>query len=137
MFAGSLQAADSDEQIAQGGQVVGGMSGADGGAILAESDIADVVDRILNTPVTPAKALDLSGAHLGGWTAGQDDFGFLRHAHAFEMVCGAGDHRRLGGVGKSRVLRSDFEGENLTRLVTAVALVQSDVRRGEKNPQGP
>ncbi len=53
------------------------------------------------------------------------------------MMSGAPDHRGLGGVRKSRILRSDFEGVNLTGFMPAVALVQSDVRRGEKNPLGP
>ncbi len=53
------------------------------------------------------------------------------------MMSGAPDHRGLGGVRESRVLWSDFEGVNLTGFMPAVALVQSDVRRGEKNPLGP
>lgn len=112
------------------------MSGADGGAIFAESNVADVVNRILNTPVASTGNLDLSGAHSGGWTTGQEDLGFLGDASAFEMMSGAADHRRLGGVGKARVLRSDFEGINLASLMPTVALVQSDIRRGKKNPPG-
>jgi hypothetical protein len=113
------------------------MFSADGGAIFPQSDITDVVDRILNAPVASPGKLDLSGAHLGGGATGQGDLEFLGHAEAFEMMSGAPDHRSLGGVRESRVLRSDFEGVNLTGFMPAVALVQSDVRRGEKNPPGP
>ncbi len=64
MFAGCIQATDPDDQIAQGGQVLGSMFGADGGTIFAKSDIAHVVDGILNAPVASPGNLDLSGAHL-------------------------------------------------------------------------
>ena len=137
MLAGGIQAADPDDQITQGGQVVGTMSGADGGAIFSESHVADVVDGIFDAPVASTGKLDLSGAHSGGWTTGQEDLGFLGDAHAFEMVSGAADHRSLGGVGEARVLRSDFKGIDLPSFMPAVALVQGDVRRGKKRPSGP
>lgn len=137
MLAGRIQATDPDDQIAQGGQVLGSMFGADGGVIFAESDIADIVDGILNAPVASPGNLDLSGAQLGGGATGQEDLEFLGHAEAFEMMSGAPDYRGLSGVREPRVLRSDFEGVNLTSFMPAVALVQSDVRRGEKNPPGP
>jgi len=136
MFACRVQCADADDQITQGGQIVGSVLGADGGAILAEGHIADIVNRVFNTPVTTAKGLDLSSTHLGGWATGQDDFGFLGDAHAFEMMSQAADHRRLRGVGESGVLRSDFERVDFPSLMPSVGLVQSDVRRGKKNPPG-
>ncbi len=137
VFTGCIQATDSDDEITQGGQVVGSVFGADRRAILAESHVADVVDGILDTPVTSAKGLDFSGAHFGGGTTGQEDLGFLGDAQAFEMMSGAADHRGLSGVGEARVLRSDFEGIDLPSFMPAVALVQSDIRRGKKNPPGP
>jgi hypothetical protein len=136
VFTSGIQAADPDDEITQGSQVIRSVSGADSGAIFAEGDVTDVVDRIFNAPVTPAKGLDLSGAHFRGWTTGQEDLGFLGDAQAFEMMSGAADHRCLGGMGKARVLRSDFEGIDLASFMPAVALVQSDIRRGKKNPPG-
>lgn len=136
MFAGRIQATEADDQIAQGGQIVGSMSGADGGAIFAEGDIADVVDRIFNGPVTSAKELDFGGAHLRGWATGQKNFRFFGHAHRLEMMSRAADDGGLGGVREAGVLRSDFEGVDLASLMPAVALVQSDVRREKKRPLG-
>ena len=136
MLAGRIQATDPDDQIAQGGEIVGSMFGADGGAIFAKSDIADVVDGILNAPVASPGNLDLSSAHFGGRTTGQENFHFLGDAHGFEMMSGAPDHGSLGGVRESRVLRRDFEGVDFTSFMPAVALVQSEVRRGGKRPLG-
>jgi len=98
------------------------MSGSDGGPILAESNITDVVNGIFDGPVTAAKGLDLSGVHFGGWATGEEDFGFFGNAKGFEMMSGAAHHRRLDGVRESRALRSDFEGIDLTGFMSAVAL---------------
>lgn len=136
VFAGCIQATDPDDQIAQSGKVVGSMSGPDSGPVLTESDVTDVVDGIFDAPVTSARGLDLSRVHARGGTTGQEDFGFFGHAHASEMMSRAADHRRLGGVRKSRILWSDFEGVDFTSFMPTVALVQSDVWRGKKRPWG-
>lgn len=113
------------------------MSGADGGAILAESDITDIVNGVFDGPVTAAKGLDLSGAHFGGGATGEEDFGFFGDASALEMMGGAVDHSGLGGVRESRVLGSDFEGIDLPGFMPAVALVEGDVRREKKRRSRP
>ncbi len=137
MFADGLQATDPDDQITQGGQVVGSMPGADGGAIFTKSHVAHVMDGILNAPMASTGTLDLSGAQSRGRPTGQEDLGFLGHVHAFEMMSSAADHGSLGSVGEAGVVRGDFEGIDFPSFMSAVALVQRDVRRGEKSPPGP
>ena len=110
------------------------MLGANGGPILAEGDVADVVKRILNGPVAAAETLDLSRAHLSGRATGDEDLGFLGHVPGLEMMGGAADNRSLSGVRESGVLRSDFEGVGLPGFMPAVSLVQGDVRREKKRP---
>jgi len=122
LFSSGIEAAETDHQVAQRGEVIGSMSGSDGGSILAESNITDVVNGIFDGPVTAAKGLDLSGVHFGGWATGEEDFGFFGNAKGFEMMSGAAHHRRLDGVRESRALRSDFEGIDLTGFMSAVAL---------------
>ena len=101
VFASAVEAAEADHQVAQGGEILGSVSSAGGRAILAEGDVADIVDGILDGPVTTAEGLDLSGIHFGGGAAGEKDFGFLGNAKGLEMVSGATDHGGLDGVGKS------------------------------------
>ena len=137
MLASRIQAAEADDQIAQGGQVFGSVSGAHRGAIFTEGDIAHVVDGILDGPVAPTGGLQLSGVQASGGATGDHEFGFLGHADRFEMVRGAGNDRRLDGVGEARALRSDLEGIDLTGFMPAVALVQSDVWREKKRLPAP
>lgn len=137
MLASRIQATEADDQIAQGGEVFRSLSGADGGLILAEGHVPDIMDGIFDGPMTPAENLEFRGAHFVGGAAGDHDFGFLGHAQGFEMMGGAGNHRGLDGVGEAGALRSDLEGINLTGFMPAVALIQSDVRREKKRPLGP
>ena len=101
MLAGGIEATKADDQIAQGSEVSGSMPGVGGRAILAESDIADVVDGILDSPMAAAEGLDFSGIHFGGGAAGEEDFGFRSNAKGLEMMSGATDQGGLDGVGKS------------------------------------
>lgn len=137
VFASGIQATETDDQIAQSGEVFGSMSGPGGRSILAEGHIADVVERVLDCPVTAAKGLDLSSVHFGGRAAGEEDFDFFGDAKGLEMMGGAADHRSLDGVRKPRALRSDFEGKDLPGFMPAVALIQSNVRRGKKRRSRP
>jgi len=113
------------------------MFGAGGGQILPESNIANVVERTLNGPVASAERLDLSGVHLGGGAAGDQEFGLFGNANGFEMMSGALNYSRLDGVRESRALRSDLEGIDLTGFMPAVALVQIDIRREKKRRSRP
>jgi len=105
--------------------------------IFTERNIANVVERVLDGPVAPAESLELSGVHFGGWTTGEEDFGFFGNAKGLEMMSGAAHHRRLDGVRESRALRSDLKGIDRTGFMSAVALVQSDVRREKKRRSRP
>src|SRR5260221_3740960 len=113
------------------------MPGPGGRAILAEGHVADVVERVLDRPVTAAKGLELSGVHCGGRAAGEEDFHCFGNANGLEMMGGASEHRGLDGVRESRALRSDCERIDLPGFMPAVALVQSDVRRGKKRRSRP
>jgi len=137
VFASAIEATEADDQVAEGGEILGSVPGAGGRAILAEGDIADVVDGILDAPVTPAEGLDLSGIHLGGGAAGEEDFGLFGNAKGFEMMSGAVDHGSLDGVGKSGGFGSDVERINLPGFMPAVRLVQSEVRRGKRRRSRP
>ena len=136
MLASSIEATETDHQIAQSGVISRSVFGASGGLIFSESNIANVVEGVLDRPVAPAESLELSGVHFGGGATGDEDFGVFGNANGLEMMSGAADHRRLDGVRESRALRSDFERIDLTGFMPAVALVQSEVRRGEKRPLG-
>ena len=132
VFASGIKTTETDDQIAQGGEVFGSISLPGGRAIFAEGHIADVVERVLDGPMAPAEGLELSGVHLGGRAAGEEDFQLFGNANGLEMVGGASEHRGLDGVRESRALWSDFERMDLPSFMPAVALVQSDVRRGKK-----
>lgn len=79
-----------------------------------------------------AETLEPSGVQLGGWAAGQEDFDFFSDANRFEMMSGADNESRLGGVGETGSFRSDLERINLAGLMPAMSLVQREVRRGKK-----
>ena len=132
VLASGIQTAEADHQIAQRGQVLGCVFGANGRAIFTEGDIAHVVDGILDGPVASAEGLELSGVHLSGWTAGDHDFGFFADVNGFEMMSGADNDGGLDGVRKPGSLRGDLEGINLAGFMPTVPLVQSDVRREKK-----
>ena len=136
MIARGAQAAQADDEIAQGGQVAGAVAGAGGAQIFAEGDIPHVVDRF-DGPVAAAQGLQLGRIHFVGGAAAQEDFGFLAHAQRFEVVGGADNDRGLGGVGKAGLLGSNGKGIDLAAFMPAVPLVQRDVRRGKKRPPGP
>jgi hypothetical protein len=101
VFASAIEAAEADHQVTQGGEILGGVSSAGSRAILAEGNVADVVDGILDAPVTPAEGLDLSGIHFGGGAAGEEDFRLFGNAKGLEMMSGAINYGGLDGVGKS------------------------------------
>jgi hypothetical protein len=130
-IAGRIDAAQTNHQIAQGGEVLGGMAGAHRGSILAESDIAHIMDSF-DAPVTAPEGLQLGRVHLGRGTAAEHDFEFLGHPDGFEVVGGAGNDGRLDGVGKAGLGGSDLKGIDLAGFVSAVGLVQRDVGREKK-----
>ena len=132
----TIQAAEADDQIAQGGQVDWSVAGPDGGGILAEGDIAHTVVG-LDVPVASAKSLELGGVHLSGWTAAQEDLDVLGHADLFEIVSGASDDRGLDGVRKPGLFRGNLERIHLAGFMASVALVQGDVRREKKRLSAP
>lgn len=132
MVASRIQATETDHEMAQGGHVLRSMSGANGRLIFPEGDVPDVVDRIFNRPMAPAETLEPSGVQLGGRATGQEDFDFFSDANRFEMMRGADKDCRLSGVGETGSFRSDCERINRAGLMPAMALVQSEVRRGKK-----
>ena len=111
------------------------MLSADGGLIFAKGHVPDIMDGALDGPVAPAGNLDLSGAQSSRRATGEDDFGFLGDAPGLEMMSGADNHRRLGGVRETGGLGSDFEGIDLSSFMPTVSLAQVDVRREKKNPR--
>ena len=137
VLASGTEGAKTDDQIAQGGMVSRSGFGAGGGLILSESDISNVVERVLDRPMPPAEGLDLSGAHFGGRTTAEQDFDFFANADGLEMVSGALYHRCLDRVGESRALWSGLERIDLTGFMPTVALAQSDVRREKKRRSRP
>ena len=129
--ASTVDSAEADDQIAQGGHIAGTVLFLNGRAILTEGDIAHVMED-LDAPVTPAPSLDLSSIQFRSGAADDEHFHFLSDPHGFEVMSGADHHRGLDGVRESGALRSDREGIDRTGFMPAVGLVQSDVRR-EKN----
>lgn len=79
-----------------------------------------------------AEALELSGVHFGSWAAAEDDFGFFGDAQGFEMMGGAVNQGCLDSVRETALFGSNLEGTDFAGFMPAVALVQSDVRRGKK-----
>ena len=137
MFASRIQATETDHEMAQGGHVLRSVSGANGRLIFPEGDVPDVVDGIFNSPMAPAETLEPSGVQPGGRATGQEDFDFFGDANRFEMMSGADQDRRLGGVRETGGFWSDLEGINLAGLMPAMALVQSEVRREKKRRLAP
>lgn len=136
-FASRIQATEADHQIAQCGQVLRSVSGANRRLIFAEGDVTDVVDRIFNRPMAPAGDLEPGGVQLGGGATGQEDFGFFSDANRFKVMSGADNNSGLDGVGETAAFWSDLEGINLASFMPSVALVQSEVRREKRRPSVP
>ena len=136
-FPSGIKATQTDDQIAERGEVLDNMTDVGGRAILSEGNIADVVERVLDGPMAPAEGLDFRGIHLGGRAAGEEDFDLFGDAKGLEMMSRAVDHRSLDGMRESRGLRSDLEGIDLPGFMSAVGLVQSDVRREKKRRSRP
>ena len=135
-MAGRIQATQADDQIAQGGQVLRRMAGPDGGSVLAEGNVPDAV-KAFDAPMSAAEVLDLSGIHAVGGATGEEDFGFLAHAHLLEMVGGAADDRGLHGVRETGLFGRDREGIDFARFMPSVALIEGEVRRGKKRRSRP
>lgn len=131
-----IERTESDDQIAQGGEILGSVPGTDRRLIFAEGDIPHVVDTF-DRPVAAPEGLQLSGVHLGGWATAEHDFGFFGDAEGFEMVSRAANDSGLDGVGKAGLLGSDLKGIDLAGFMSAVALVQRDVRREKKRLSAP
>ena len=113
------------------------MLGAGRRAIFAKGHVPDVMDGTFDGPVAPTGNLDLSGAQFGSRATGEEDFGFFGHAPGLEMMSGANNHRRLGGVRKTDGFRGDVEGIDLPSFMPTMGLAEMDVRRGKKSPWGP
>jgi len=135
-FAHGVQAAQTNDQVAQSGQVLRRVSGAHRRSIFAKSHIAHVVDTF-QPPMASAEGLQLGRVHFTSRTAAEDDFGFFGHREGFEMVRGAGNDGGLDGVGEAGLGGGDRKGIDLAGFMPAVALAQSEVRRGKKRLPAP
>lgn len=135
-LASRIQGAQTHDQIAQSGQILGSVSGANRRSVFTEGDIAHIMDGF-DPPVTAPEGLQLGRIHLGGGAAAEDDFGFFGHRDGFEMVSGADNDGGLDGVGEAGLGRRDLKGIDLAGFMSAVGLVQSDVRRGKKRLAAP
>ena len=130
-LASRIQGAQTDHQIAQSGQILGGVSGSNRRSIFAEGDIAHIMDGF-DPPVAAPEGLQLGRIHLGCGATAEDDFGFLGDRDGFEMVSGADNDGGLDGVREAGLGGSDRKGIDLAGFMSAMSLVQSDVRRGKK-----
>jgi len=136
VVAGRIQAAQTDDQIAQRGQVSRRMAGPNGGSVLAEGHVPDAV-KAFDAPMSAAELLDLSGIHAVGGATGEEDFSFLGHAHLLEMVGGAADDRRLHRVGETGLFGRDGEGIDFAGFMASVSLIEGEVRREKKRRWWP
>ena len=87
--------------------------------------------------MAPAETLEPCGVQLGGRATGQEDFDFFGDANRMEMMGGADQDRRLGGVRETGSFWSDLEGISLASLMPAMALVQGEVPRQKKRRGAP
>ena len=131
-----IQRAESDDQIAQGGEILGSVPGTDRRLIFAEGDITHVVDTF-DAPVAAPESLQLSRVHFGSWATAEHDFGFFGDVKGFEMVRGADNDGGMNGVGKAGLLGSDLKGIDFAGFMSAVALVQREVWREKKRRSEP
>jgi hypothetical protein len=131
VLAGAIQGTEADDQVAQGRQVLRAVAGAHGAGILAEGDIAHVVDR-LDAPMATASGLELCRVHLRMRAAAQDQFDLFGDPNTLKMVSGADDDGGLDGVGEAALLGRDFKGPDLASFMASMAVVYRDVRRGKK-----
>lgn len=133
--AGAIQGAEADYQVAQACHVAWPMARADGGGILVEGNIADIVDS-LDGPVTPPGGMKLGGVQTLVRSTGEDDLDVLAHEAGLQMMSGAEDDSGLAGVGKARLFGGDGERKDMTGLMSTVTLAQSDLRREKRLPFG-
>jgi len=132
MLTGGVQGTQTDDEIAQGGQIARGVAGADGGAVLTEGDIAHVMEGVFDAPVSAASALELRAVQALMRAAGEEDFQFLGDAAGFEVVGGAHDQGRLSGVGESGLFGGEGEGVEGAGFMPAVGLGEGEVLREKK-----
>ncbi len=130
-LASRIEGAQTDDQIAQRGQILGSVAGAHRRSIFAEGDVAHMMDGF-DLPVAAPKGLQLGRIHQGRGAAAEDDFGFLGDRDGFEMVSGADNDGGLDRMGEAGLGGSDLKGIDLAGFMSAVSLVQSDFRRGKK-----
>jgi hypothetical protein len=126
-----VQAAQPNDQVAQGGEVLRRVAGADRGRIFAQGDIPHIVDPF-DGPMSAAKGLELRRIHLVVGAAAEHDLEVLGNLNGFEVMGGAHDDGRLERVGKAGLFRGDGKRIDGTGFMPTVALVQGDVRRGKK-----
>jgi hypothetical protein len=126
-----VQTAQPNDQVAQGGEVLRRVAGADGGRIFAQGDIPHIVDPF-NPPVPAAQALELRRIHLVVGAATEHDLDVLGHRNGFEVMGGAHDEGRLGRVGETALFWGDGKGIDGAGFMSTVVLVGGDVRRGKK-----
>jgi hypothetical protein len=73
-LADGIQRAEADDQVAEGGQIAGQMTGASRRAVFVEADIPHVMVGVFDTPMGAAEFLNWGGVPFLRRTAAQDDF---------------------------------------------------------------
>jgi len=129
-----LDATEADDQIAEGSQVLRRVAGADCRGILAEGDVANVVNG-LDAPMAPTLLFEGEGVQLGGGTTADEQFGFFADAYFLEVMGGAESDGGLERMGKTTLLGRDFERKDLVAVMATVGLVQSEGRREKRRPR--
>lgn len=113
VLSGRIQSTQANDQIAQGGQILGSVAGPDGGTVFAEGDVAHVVQVVFDAPVTAATKLELHGVHPLDRAAAEHDFHLLGDGEGFEVMGGTNHDGRLRGVRETGLFRGDREGIDL------------------------
>jgi len=117
-------------EVAEGGEIDGGVPGPGPAAIFSEGDIASPVRAILDVPVSSQQGCQSCGVSLSGGETGDELDDLTASGSVLEMGI-AYDLPDLLGSGKVDVgvVRRDRSDDQGAELVTAVVMVAGSVGR--------
>ena len=132
-----MQGVEALHQVAEGGQVLRGRAGARGRLILAQGDIAGIVEDVFDRPVAADGVVELGGTQAVVGAAGNQGIGrrgwTLRDLRWCEVRMRSA---AWAASGKAGLFRGGRKGEQLAQLMPTVGLVQSADRRKKIGPAG-
>jgi hypothetical protein len=128
------EAEGADGEVAAGGEGAGAVAGEGLGSVFVVGDVSDVVDPVLDAPVAAGEVVELWGAGLVRWDAGEVERGLGGDGDVVEGAAFPVDPDDLGGVGE-QALGCGCGGRGPV-IEAAVASVGGGVFRGKRTLRG-